>query len=119
MESNKTVIVDIRYPMLPFSTLTGHTNCVNSIAWGPNSGYFQNIYTFDRAYLCTAGDDSHTLIWDLAGQGAGRGNASQQEHLEPMLAYKAEAEVSMLQWPISNPEWICISFNDKMQMLKV
>jgi WD repeat-containing protein 68 len=39
MESNKTLIVDIRYPMLPFTTLTGHTECVNSIAWAPNSGY--------------------------------------------------------------------------------
>lgn len=70
-------------------------------------------------YICTAGDDSHTLIWDLAQQSGARGNAERPDPLEPMLAYKAEAEISTLQWPISNPEWICISFNKKMQMLKV
>ncbi len=70
-------------------------------------------------YICTAGDDSQTLIWDVTGPQPTHPPAERQEPLEPMLAYKAEGEVTMLQWPISNPEWICISFNRKMQMLKV
>eukprot|EP00830_Metopus_es_P011960 TRINITY_DN250_c0_g1_i1.p1 TRINITY_DN250_c0_g1~~TRINITY_DN250_c0_g1_i1.p1 ORF type:complete len:119 (-),score=21.21 TRINITY_DN250_c0_g1_i1:21-377(-) len=105
-ESNKVIIVDIRFPMLPFMELTGHTDCVNSIAWAPISS----------VHICTAGDDSQTLIWDLSGPGTVRPVGDQ---LEPMLAYKAEGEVTTLQWPMSNPEWICISFNNKMQMLKV
>ena len=38
MDSNKVIIVDIRYPMLPFLELSGHSNCVNSISWAPTSG---------------------------------------------------------------------------------
>jgi len=39
MDSPKVVIVDIRYPMLPYLELTGHNNFVNAIAWAPTSGY--------------------------------------------------------------------------------
>lgn len=71
-----------------------------------------------RIHICTAGDDAQTLIWDLTGPQP-RAAGDRQEPLEPMLAYKAEEEVTMIQWPMSNPEWICISYNNKMQMLKV
>ncbi len=70
--------------------------------------------------MCTAGDDAQTLIWDLTGpQPRAPGDARPSDALEPMLAYKAEEEVTMIQWPMSSPEWICISFSNKMQMLKV
>jgi len=38
---------------------------------------------------------------------------------EPILAYQSEDPVTMLQWPIVYPEWMCISFNRKVQLLKV
>ena len=39
--------------------------------------------------------------------------------LEPMLAYHAQEEITTLKWPMNNPEWVCISFGKKVQMLKV
>jgi WD repeat-containing protein 68 len=37
--------------------LKNHKDCVNSIAWAPNSSY----------HLCSVGDDKQAFIWDLKG----------------------------------------------------
>lgn len=37
MDRREVVILDIRVPMLPVATLTGHKNAVNSISWAPHS----------------------------------------------------------------------------------
>lgn len=37
MDRKEVVILDIRAPMLPVSTLSGHRQPVNSICWAPNS----------------------------------------------------------------------------------
>eukprot|EP00826_Nyctotherus_ovalis_P013082 TRINITY_DN1349_c0_g1_i7.p1 TRINITY_DN1349_c0_g1~~TRINITY_DN1349_c0_g1_i7.p1 ORF type:complete len:313 (-),score=58.09 TRINITY_DN1349_c0_g1_i7:248-1186(-) len=39
MNSNKVLIMDIRYPVSPILELNGHGDFVNSIAWAPNSRY--------------------------------------------------------------------------------
>lgn len=39
MNSNKVSIVDLRMPMTPTRELCGHSNCVNAVAWAPNSKY--------------------------------------------------------------------------------
>lgn len=44
-----------RMPAMPTFELKGHTACVDSIAWAPHSSQ----------HICTAGDDSQVLIWDL------------------------------------------------------
>jgi hypothetical protein len=68
-------------------------------------------------HLSTGGDDAQTLIWDL--DGPQYTNSDTTDKLEPMLAYHSEEEVTTIQWPQTNPQWICISFNNKTQMLKV
>jgi WD repeat-containing protein 68 len=77
------VILDIRMPMIPTSKLNGHSNCANAIAWAPHSS----------CHICTAGDDKSALIWDLTPIP----NAIE----DPILAYQAEGEVSMLSWSIA------------------
>jgi len=77
-ESNKVVILDIRMPQHAVITLSGHTSFVNSICWAPHSS----------AYICTAGDDSNVLIWDI--------KKIPDPVEEPMLTYQAEGEVSCL-----------------------
>lgn len=105
MDSNKVSIIDIRNPLIPYAELVGHTAPVNAISWAPNSS----------VHICTGGDDGQTLIWDLmSGQ-----YVEKQETPDPYLTYTAEAEVTMIQWPICYPDWICIGFNNKMQILKV
>lgn len=37
MDNKNVIILDIRVPMLPVATLSGHKGCVNSISWAPHS----------------------------------------------------------------------------------
>jgi len=101
MDSKKVVILDIRVPAMPAAELKTHTACVNTIAWAPHSS----------CHISTGGDDATALIWDLS---------SLPKPIEdPVLAYKAEAEINQLQWSASQPDWICIAFNDTLQILRV
>jgi len=74
-------------------------------------------YKIDSAHISTAGDDAQTLIWDLFSSQPVQGG--DPNTLEPMLSYKAEKQITGLLWPVSHPEWIGISFDNKMQLLKV
>jgi WD repeat-containing protein 68 len=101
MDSPEIVVLDIRAPTLPVAWLRGHTACVNSMAWAPHSS----------CHVCTAGDDRQALIWDVS-------------HLpkpvdEPILAYNAAAEINQLQWSVTQPDWIAIAFEKKLQILRV
>lgn len=56
-------------------------------------------------------DDNQALIWDL-------------QHMsrtieDPILAYKAEAEINQIQWSISQPDWIAICYNKSLEILRV
>lgn len=42
--------------------LTNHRDCVNALAWAPQSAY----------HMCTVGDDSKAYIWDLNPANIGR-----------------------------------------------
>jgi len=101
MEQSQVVILDIRAPSAPVAELQGHTQCVNTIAWAPHSS----------CHICTGGDDCQALIWDLT--------AMPKPITEPILAYNAEAEINTLQWSCQQPEWVAITFNKKLQILKV
>ena len=101
MEHNQVIILDIRAPSVPVAELSGHTQPVNSIAWAPHSS----------CHICTGGDDSQALIWDLT--------CIPKSVTEPILAYNAESEINSLQWSLSQPEWIAITFNKKLQILRV
>ena len=56
MDSPKVVVLDIRFPTLPVAELQRHQAPVNALAWAPHS----------TCHICTAGDDSQALIWDLS-----------------------------------------------------
>mmetsp|Transcript_24982 Transcript_24982/g.41155 ORF Transcript_24982/g.41155 Transcript_24982/m.41155 type:complete len:330 (+) Transcript_24982:222-1211(+) len=101
MDSSKVIILDIRSPSHPVAELHGHLACVNAIAWAPHSS----------CHICTAGDDSQALIWDLSQM--------PKPIEDPILAYKAEAEINQLQWSSAQPDWVAISFLNKMQILRV
>lgn len=101
-DSQKTVILDIRVPSTPVAELGGHLGCINATAWAPHS----------RSHICTAGDDSQALIWDLS-------SIMSSPPIDPILAYQAEAEINNLQWSSTLPDWISIAFRDKLQILRV
>jgi WD repeat-containing protein 68 len=101
MDSSRVVIIDIRVPSLPAATLNGHSQCVNAISWAPHSS----------RHICTAGDDNQALIWDLS--------TMPRRVEEPILAYYAESEVNQLQWSKTQPDWVAICFDKKLQILRV
>jgi len=102
VDSRRTIILDIRVPSLPVAELAGHLGCVNAIAWAPHSS----------CHICTAGDDSQALIWDLS-------QMPKRPVEDPILAYSAGGEINNLQWSIQQPDWVSIAFKDKLQILRV
>ena len=75
------------------------------------------FYRISSCHVCTAGDDSQALIWDLSttsAPGGGDGGG-----LDPILAYDAGAEISQLQWSATQPDWIAIAFSKSLQILRV
>ncbi|GLC39801.1 WD repeat-containing protein lwd1 [Pleodorina starrii] len=128
LDSPKVVILDIRYPTLPVAELHRHQAPVNALAWAPHSAQ----------HICTAGDDSQALIWDVSAVGSGSGGGGglggqqpQQQQgaagggvagdvsLDPILAYGAQSEVNQLQWSSAQPDWVAICFANKTQILRV
>ncbi|EXB41429.1 WD repeat-containing protein LWD1 [Morus notabilis] len=104
MDTAKVVVLDIRFPTLPVVELQRHQASVNAIAWAPHSS----------CHICTAGDDSQALIWDLSSMGQPLDGG-----LDPILAYTAGAEIEQLQWSSSQPDWVAIAFSSKLQILRV
>eukprot|EP00250_Pteridium_aquilinum_P007819 c17464_g1_i1 orf=468-1241(-) len=104
MDSSKVVVLDIRYPTIPVAELQRHQASVNAIAWAPHSS----------CHICTAGDDSQALIWDLSSM-----NQPVVGGLDPILAYTAGAEINQLQWSSTQPDWVAIAFSSKLQILRV
>ena len=100
--SRRTIILDIRVPSIPVAELGGHLGCVNAAAWAPHSS----------CHICTAGDDNQALIWDLSAM-------SKRPVEDPILAYNADGEVNNLQWSASQPDWVSIAFQNKLQILRV
>ena len=104
MDSYKVIVLDIRFPTLPVAELQRHQACVNALSWAPHSS----------CHICTAGDDSQALIWDLSSM-----SQPVDGGLDPILAYSAGAEINQLQWSSTNPDWVGICFGNKLQILRV
>ena len=98
-------------------TLTSHNAQVNSIAWAPDM----------QSHICTAGDDSQTIIWGLNrnDQPNGlfqEGGAMPQENQnfeEPQLVYGADGPVHQLLWCSTRSKWISIAYENKVQVLRI
>ena len=75
---------------------------LSTLAWAPHSS----------CHICTAGEDKQALIWDLTA-------IAKRPIEDPILAYNAEGEVNNLQWSASQPDWVSIAFDNKLQILRV
>uniref|UniRef100_A0A7S2KXX1 Uncharacterized protein n=1 Tax=Leptocylindrus danicus TaxID=163516 RepID=A0A7S2KXX1_9STRA len=102
LDSNRTIVLDIRVPSVPVVELGGHMANVNALAWAPQSS----------CHICTAGEDWQALIWELS-------KMTQSPVEDPILAYNAEGEINNLLWSSSQPDWVSIAFGDKLQILRV
>eukprot|EP00039_Didymoeca_costata_P023771 m.8200 g.8200 ORF g.8200 m.8200 type:complete len:400 (-) comp3853_c0_seq1:103-1302(-) len=107
LDSKEVTILDLRSPPRPAATLgtvSGHSAGVNGIAWAPNSSY----------YICTAGDDKKALIWDISSS---RPNVDSV--IEPCLAYDAGGPINQVNWSAVSAEWIAISYDKTLEVLRV
>ncbi|KAJ3049302.1 ddb1 and cul4 associated factor 7 [Rhizophlyctis rosea] len=103
MDSNTVLILDIRVPAVPITELHGHASTVNAVGWAPHSS----------VHLCTAGDDSQALVWDINGL------IKNKVIQDPILSYGASAEINQLSWSSASIEWIAISSGNKIEALRV
>lgn len=55
----KVTINLLRKPVIPVMRLSNHKDCVNAVAWAPQSA----------VHMCTVGDDCKAYIWDLTASG--------------------------------------------------
>ncbi|OMJ95061.1 hypothetical protein SteCoe_1597 [Stentor coeruleus] len=100
LESNTIVVLDMRHHSIPVYTLAGHSNCVNSLAWSPITGN----------NLLTGGDDHQALIWDVH---------QTKSNLSPAFSFSTDAEINNVVWSHANPDWIAISKNKEISVLRI
>ncbi|KJE92746.1 WD-repeat protein GhTTG1 [Capsaspora owczarzaki ATCC 30864] len=101
MDSSEVIIIDTRFPSVPYAELTAHRGSVNGISWAPHSS----------CHICTVGDDAQALIWDIS--------QSMRPIEDPILAYFSGAEVDQVQWSTTQPDWIGIGLGNRVQILRV
>ena len=68
------------------------------------------IHTHTRSYHLQAASEKDTLNWL---------KARHPSLPRLILVHNAEAEISTLQWSSGQPEWVAITFNKKLQILRV
>lgn len=103
-------IIDLRAPQDPVVVLGGrggHKGGVKGMAWAPSSSF----------HLVSAGfnednSESQALIWDVS-------KSTSTGELEPELAYGAESAINQVQWCSAAPEWVAISCNRCVEVLRV
>ncbi|KAI8379219.1 WD40-repeat-containing domain protein, partial [Radiomyces spectabilis] len=99
MDSDVVQILDIRYPSTPVVELArSHQKSINCFSWSPRH----------PGHICTGGDDSQVLVWDL----------NQKIVQGPVLRYLADYEINSLTWSQSLPSWIAIGFGRTVQALR-
>ncbi|GBB84504.1 hypothetical protein RclHR1_11070002 [Rhizophagus clarus] len=108
MDSTDVQILDVRVPGVPVAELRGHSSTVNCVNWAPNH----------RGYLCSGGDDSQVLVWDINNMSMSHNNVNRYNQ-DPILAYKAANEICQLSWSCKCPDWVAIGFGNIVQALRV
>lgn len=107
MDSDKVVILDIRMPTTPLMELNKHKGSVNAVSWSPQIG----------RHLCSCGDDSRALIWEVVGAGFQPRNGG--DDVKPEMWYESTAEINQVRWSSVQMDWIALAFLNMLQLLKV
>ncbi|KAK4281683.1 hypothetical protein QN277_013146 [Acacia crassicarpa] len=110
MDSDKVVIMDFRQPTTLVMDLTKHKASVNAISWSPHMG----------RRLCSCGDDSRALIWDLVGTIGSQPRITGGADVKPDLCYESTAaEINQVRWSLVQMDWIVLALANLLQLLKV
>ncbi|KAG9295877.1 hypothetical protein G9A89_006616 [Geosiphon pyriformis] len=109
MDSPHVQILDVRAPGFPVAELRGHSATVNCVNWAPHQ----------NNYLCSGGDDSQVLVWDLNSILMSNETNGTKRQQEPSLAYQAKSEISQLIWSSACTDFVAIGFGRTVQALRV
>ncbi|KAK4776131.1 hypothetical protein SAY87_024092 [Trapa incisa] len=112
LDSSVVVILDIRLPAAPLVELNRHLGSVNAVSWAPRDG----------RHLCSVGDDSRALIWDVVGatrHDSGGGNNGTDNMVEPEMWHESTAPVNNVRWSPVEVDCIAVTFSNKLQLLRV
>ncbi|OAY40832.1 WD repeat-containing protein LWD2 isoform X1 [Manihot esculenta] len=108
MDSNKVVVLDIRFPTTPLMVLCKHKASVNAISWASVAG----------RQICSVGDDSRALIWEVV-ESVFRSENGDGGDMEPVMWYGSMAEINNVHWSPVHLDWIAVASLNKLQLLKV
>ena len=100
LDSNTINVLDIRLPSIPVYTLTGHNNCVNTLSWSPVHG----------SHLLTGADDHQAYLWDIQRS---------VMTIEPTFVYSTDSEINNIAWSSVDPEWVAISKNKDLDIIRI
>ncbi len=95
-------IIDSRVAMMSLVDLKSHSASVTGMSWAPQSG----------THICSVGEDKFVLIWNIESQ-------IENPNSGPILSYKAPEAITNVNWCFDHPEWIAITFNNQLQLLRV
>jgi WD repeat-containing protein 68 len=101
LDKNYIYIIDQRAANSPYAILSYHSNVVNAISWSPTSS----------AYVCSVGDDKNALIWDI--------HFISHRSEDPLMSFSSDSEIENVTWGEKKDEWIGITQNNNLQILKV
>lgn len=105
LDSPELIILDIRQPSLPVALLDHRSatsaNCVNAVSWAPHSS----------VHLASGGDGCLALIWNIS--------SIQKRVEDPAFSYYAGSSISNLQWSPIHAEWLALTYDNKVQILRV
>ncbi|KAI4370166.1 hypothetical protein MLD38_018542 [Melastoma candidum] len=90
--------------------LDKHKGSINAVSWG----------SFFGRQLCSVGDDSRAIIWDVAAAGIrSEGTSGITTTIDPESWYSTKTEINNVRWCPVEPNCIAISFLNKLQLLRV
>lgn len=115
VNSNQVIIIDMRMPGLPVSTLDGslggvNTTAINSVSWHPTSNH-----------LLTGGDDCHALVWDCNNLNLSKATSSELGVVidSPVMAYQEDLEVNNACWRQNDGDWMGVVSGKGFQAVKL
>lgn len=113
--SNKILVLDLRFPGIPVKLLDHHSAPVNSIAWHPS-----------KSWLLSGADDCQLFIYDLddlenakphhKGPHSNSNGVSLNEM--PQMAYTEEEEVNFVTWNTEG-DWIGVVAGKGFQVISL
>jgi len=103
-DSPGVILVDIRRPSFAVATYSADS-CINHIAWAPHT----------RNHLLCGSESGTAIIWDTSDA---ERSTSRPPLQSPFLSYETNHEISQVQWPLSQPDYVALGMTKRVEVLQ-